>query len=294
MGRYKRPQKDYFVVQSNQLVRYIRHDMKRQQQRVYFFLASLITGDDLPDQVYHIKPNSLMEFLGMTADSGNNYKAIDNILKYLRDHSQWIRNERGNREIVSVLQSAEFNEETKEYDIQFHRLITPHLFNLVSSYTTARLEVLDVFTGVYSAELYEFLLSFFTENYSDHTEKTFTIKELKERLHAEKHERYPDFRRYVIENAINEINSYSDCMKVEYEPIKTGNKTDRIKFIMDPISDKEAYLNLQMRRIQTNYLMDHKKGKGRPKKMTVDKDQLEVDEEQVKKDRRKKDWDLPY
>ena len=83
-------------------------------------------------------------------------------------------------------------------------------------------------------------------------------------------------------------------MKVEYEPIKTGNKTDRIKFIMDPISDEEGNLNLQMRRIQTEYLMDHKKGKGRPKKLKVAKDQLEVDEEQVKKDRRKKDWDLPY
>lgn len=293
MGRQKRPQKDYFVVQSNQLVRYIRHDMKRQQQRVYFYLASLITGDDDPEQVYHIKPNNMMEFLGMTADSGNNYKAIDSILKYLRDHSQWIRNERGNREVISVLQSVEFNEETREYDIQFHRLITPHLFNLVSNYTTARLEVLDVFTGVYSAELYEFLLSFFTENYSEHTEKIFTIKELKERLHAEKHERYPDFRRYVIENAIAEINSYSDCMKVSYEPLKTGNKTDRIKFLMDPISDNEAYLNLQMRKIQGDYLNDHKKGKGRPKKLTIEKDQLEIDPKQVKK-RVKYDDDLPY
>lgn len=293
MGRSKRPQRDYFVVQSNQLVRYIRHDMKRQQQRVYFFLASLITGNDDPEDVYHFKPESLMEFLGMTSDGGKNYKAIDDILKYLRDHSQWIRNERGDREIVSVLQTAVFNETTKEYDIQFHRLITPHLFNLVSNYTTARLEVLDIFTGVYSAELYEFLLSYFTENYSDHTEKTFTVKELKERLHAEKHERFPDFRRYVIENAINEINNYSDCMKIEYEALKTGNKTDRIKFIMDPISDEEAYLNLQMRKIQSDHLKNHKKGKGRPKKLPVAKDQLEVDPEKVKRPV-KRDDDLPY
>lgn len=62
-------------------------------------------------------------------------------------------------------------------------------------------------------------------------EITFTLDELKKRLDAENYARYPDFRRYVLEKAISDINAYSD-LKVGYYPAYTSNRraTDSITF----------------------------------------------------------------
>lgn len=290
MGRLKRPQEDYFVVQSNKLSRSIRLDMRRQEQRVYYFLASLIKGDDDPETTYSFKMDKLRIFLGMS-DSGTNYEDLKNILKYHRDHSQWIKNEDGDLEVVSVLSEVRYTEETKDVKIKFHRLIAPYLFNLFQDYTQARLEVLDTFNNKYAAELYMYLVSFFNECRQKHLERVVSVDDLKYRLYADDYKRWPDFKRFVLDKCVEEINSFSDCMRIEYEPIKTGNRTDSVKFIMDPITDKEAFMNLQFRKMERKRRMEHKKG--RPKRVnTAEKDLIP---EPTQKDLLSYlDDDLPY
>ena len=50
-------------------------------------------------------------------------------------------------------------------------------------------------------------------------------------LNAENYDRYPDFRRNVLEPAKNEINKFTD-IKIEWEEIKEGRKVVRINFYM--------------------------------------------------------------
>ena len=46
------------------------------------------------------------------------------------------------------------------------------------------------------------------------------------------HNRFPDFRRKVLEKAQLEINELTD-INIEFEPIKTGRKVTSIKFIIE-------------------------------------------------------------
>lgn len=266
MPKGVKDQKGYAVIQSNELVRYFRHDTSWniQQQKVYYYLASLIKGDDEPETVYQFKLDSMRKTLGMT-ESGTNYQDIMNILKYLRDHSQWIRNERGKLEVVSILQSVEISDTTGNAEIKFHRLIQPYLFQLRDHYTREEFGVLLTFSCKYTSELYLMLLSYFHEYKKDETQVMFKLNEIKERL-ACKYDRWIDIKRFVIEKAVEEINSFSYRMRVEYEPIGVKNKiTAVIFYLKKPESADEAFSH-KMIAAQESWKQKHKRGK--PKEET--------------------------
>lgn len=261
MPKGVKKQKDYAVIQSNQFVRYFRHDStwNMQQQRCYYFLASLIKPNDEPDHIYHFKADYMRKSLGMS-ESGTNYADIKEILKALRDNSQWIRNERGNLEVVSILQSVQVSEETGETEIQFHRLIQPHLFNLQSRYTRESLGTLFAFDCKYTPELYLFLLSYFNENHQEEMEKAVSLKEIKERLSCQ-YDRWIDIKRFVIDKAVHEINNYSNCMRVSYEPVSVKKKVESLIFHMEQPTDADAAFTIQQLKAQELWKQKHKQGK---------------------------------
>ena len=261
MPKGVKDQKGYAVIQSNELVRYFRHDASWniQQQKVYYYLASLIKGDDEPETTYQFKLDSMRKTLGMT-ESGTNYQDIMNILKYLRDHSQWIRNERGKLEVVSILQSVEISDTTGNAEIKFHRLIQPYLFQLRDHYTREEFGVLLTFGCKYTSELYLMLLSYFHEQYKDETQVMIKLNEIKERL-ACKYDRWIDIKRFVIEKAVEEINSYSYRMRVEYEPIGVKNKVTAVIFYLKKPDPKDEAFSHQMLLAQESWKRKHKRGK---------------------------------
>jgi len=78
----------------------------------------------------------------------------------------------------------------------------------------------------YSLRLYEILKS-----YEYQHKRTFDIDELKKMLSAENYNRFPDFKRYVLERAIREINDLSD-LNITYEVIKKERRFAKIEFVM--------------------------------------------------------------
>jgi len=235
---------DNFVIfQSNQLVRYIRHDMSLQQRQIYGFLASLIRRDDEPDTEYTFSAQYMLQELNMSS-AGKNYADLKAILKYLRDHSQWIRNERGNLEAISILDYAELDEEKAEFHIRFHRLIQPHLFNLVERFTAIPLELTKCFKCKYAYELNEFLTSFFNEKGQQDMDLTFSLQEIKDRINAEYEEWY-DIKRFALEPAIKEINAYSTLMRISYTPVKEGKRVAQIVFHLTKATDSQAFQSIK-------------------------------------------------
>ena len=250
---------NFMVFQSNQLVRYIRHDMSLQQRQVYNFLASLIRKEDEPDTVYTFSAQYMLQELNMT-DGGNNYSDLKSILKYLRDHSQWIRNERGNLEVISILSTVEFDKEAKEFKIQFHRLVQPHLFNLVERFTAIPLELVKVLKCKYSLELNEFLVSFFNEKGQEPLDIEFTLQEIKERINCD-FDRWVDIKRFALDKAIEEINELSTNMRVSYTPKKEGKRVTRVVFHLVKPTDAEAFSAIKKigRRKRENKPADRKR-----------------------------------
>ena len=82
----------------------------------------------------------------------------------------------------------------------------------------------------FSERIYELMKS-----YSFRHTIILELNELKKLLMVEdvkSYNRFPDFRRKVLEKAQLEINELTD-INIEFEPIKTGRKVTSIKFIIE-------------------------------------------------------------
>lgn len=92
---------------------------------------------------------------------------------------------------------------------------------------------------MYTIRLYEILKSY---------EKlgiwTFNIDDLKKKLDAESYERFPDFRRRIIDPALEQINKYADFF-VDREFIKTGQKYTDIILRFRPKTATEHYNSIK-------------------------------------------------
>ena len=106
----------------------------------------------------------------------------------------------------------------------------PFLFDLKQRFTEYRLIQILGMKSAYSVRLYELMKS-----YAHQKSKTFDIDELKRLLMVdgiESYNRFPDFRRYVLEIALKEINLLTD-LNVSFETIKRGRKVEKVKFRID-------------------------------------------------------------
>lgn len=94
-------------------------------------------------------------------------------------------------------------------------------------YTGYSLQYILPMSSQYSPRLYELLKSYQKNN----REWFFNIEELKRILDAQSYDRWPDFKRRILEPAVNEINEYSD-LNVAYDTEKEGRKVTRVIFYM--------------------------------------------------------------
>ena len=91
----------------------------------------------------------------------------------------------------------------------------------------------------FTIRMYELLKA-----YGFQKSKIFAIEELKHLLMVDdikSYERFPDFRRRVLDIACDEINALTDIV-VKYELIKNGRKFEKIKFFIREKSSQELLL----------------------------------------------------
>ena len=131
---------------------------------------------------------------------------------------------------VSWFDVVRTNKKTGKVTIGFHRDMMPYLLHLVGSdsfYTQYNLEMILPMKSQYSPRLYELLKSYQKNN----KEWFFDIDDLKHSLSCQNYTRFPDFRRYVLEPAVEEINKYTD-INIAYDTEKQGRRVARVIFYM--------------------------------------------------------------
>ena len=229
MGKSIINQQSQMVVKRNELIQKSRYSMPAQQQRVLLFMISKIKPHDEPQTMYEIEILEFCKVCGMEYNSGEMYKDIKNALKAIRDASIWVKvpvsiGSKQQKEILlSWLYKVELIGGTIKYS--FHEDMFPYLFDLKEQYTQYGIEYVVPMRSKYSIRLYELLKSL----QNIRKEISFSLEELKVKLDAEKYDRFQDLRRYVIESAVNEINTYTD-IKVKWFPIQEGRKNVGIAF----------------------------------------------------------------
>ena len=116
----------------------------------------------------------------------------------------------------------------------------------------------------YGIRLYELLKS--VQNKSG--EIKYTLSELRDRLDVSNYNRFPDFRRYVLDNAIYDINECSD-IHVDYKAAKSTNSRQYDVIIFEVSSPtyldeklrakrKQAKLDKEQKRIRQDMMNEIK------------------------------------
>jgi plasmid replication initiation protein len=216
--------RDYKVVKSNDLIQKSRFQLSLQEQKIILYMISKIKPDD---EIFMEQEFKIIEFCrvcGIETNSGKNYKNVKDAIKALADKSVWVTLETGSETLVRWINKAWINRKSGVIKIRLDDDMKPYLLQLQERFTSYELLYTLAMKSQYSVRLYELLKS-----YEWRHRQTFQIEELKRILSAENYTRFPDFKRYVLDISMREINDLSD-LTVTYEIVKEGRRYAKLDF----------------------------------------------------------------
>ena len=219
--------RNYKVVKSNDLIQKSRFNLSLQEQKIILYLISKVKPEDTELKEYIFEIRDFCKICGLETDSGKNYKDIKQTLKSLRDKSIWITLEDGSETTLSWIDKITINKNSGSIKIKIDDMMKPYLIHLQRHFTSYELLYTLAMRSQYSIRLYEILKS-----YAYKKNKTFDIEDLKRTLSAENYIRFPDFKRYVLDIAIREMNELSD-LTISYELIKESRRYAKINFSIE-------------------------------------------------------------
>lgn len=216
------------VYKRDDMIQQARMGLTLMEQKCVLYAISKVKPGDTILQEYEF---DIKEFYLICGIENESYTRLKKILKDLRDKSWWVITENGEETPVSWFNKVRISKQAGKVSVRFDDDMMPYLLNLRedgSFYTRYMLRYVLPLNCMYAPRLYELLKSYAKNNIS----WFFEIEKLKFLLDAEKYERWPDFRRRVLEPAVKEINDFTD-IKVDYQLIKEGNRVCRIRFFME-------------------------------------------------------------
>lgn len=239
MSENKEEQRCYSVVKANELIQKSRFELSLIEQKTIAYICSLIKPlEDKYQLEYIFDIREYAKVCGIHYESGKNYADIKAGLKKLSDRSMWL--EIGGQEVlVRWLAKVRTNKKSGKATIEIDRDLAPYLMNLKKRFAQYELYNILGMRSAFSVRIYELLKS-----YQPLHKKKFLLADLKERLMVQdvkSYERFPDFRRYVLEVAVKEINELTDIV-VEWETETKGRKVVAIIFRIKPKSGWDSLL----------------------------------------------------
>jgi len=243
MSRQKaQADRNQYVVKANDLIRKTRYNLTTQQQKIVLFAISKIKPSDSVYTQYELNLDELCEACGLKLDEGGYYyKSLKADLKKLSQR-EWCVMPDGTEQTISWIGDAIIMPLNATIYITFNPHMEPYLFELRARYTQYKLQNVLVFKGKYSIRLYEILRSYISQFEIDsEKEKDIDIDldELRSVLAVSSYPRWADFDRYVIKNAIEEINECAEDIHIEYEPLREGRQVKKVLFIITSARAKQ-------------------------------------------------------
>ena len=227
------------VKKSNEIVRSRMRLENAYAARVFTGVIACIKDTDRDFQEYVIPASAVMNPDDM---GGRAYMLIRQALKTIAGYTVEIplpiESERDKKEppyaIYPLFSKAQYRE--GKITAQVHPDLKPHFIALSTQYTSYNLLDYLKLSGTYSQRLFEILNSYAkTESYIK-----IDILDLHRMLNVNQTlQRYPDFRRFVLNKAHNEINKKTD-LEYEWNAIKKGRKVVSIEFVFSKKALAEA------------------------------------------------------
>lgn len=225
---------------------------------------------EITEQTYiYLHKKDLADLLGLNKRNSINV-AIDRIYKELSSRvAHFVIEEvmdnakkktKKVHSVVPIIRELRWEDDLKNaIQIRFTSEVLPYFTQLASgNFTTYQLKHLFALDSVASMSLYTyFIKNEFKFISQEEYEIALSLEDLKALIDLDenKYDRWVDFRRYVLDKIIEEINTNTD-LKLEYETIKKGRPVVGVKFklkhrasskpILDVISDErfKCYLDV--------------------------------------------------
>ncbi|OOF43826.1 RepB family plasmid replication initiator protein [Rodentibacter rarus] len=161
------------------------------------------------------------------------------VLKISKRWVTLVDNEHELTEVALIHKRSYFKKEGRFY-IEFHDELIPYISELHENYTKYQLVNIGAFSSTHAIRLYELC-----SQYRDTGWRQTSIEDLKDWFQvSDKYSLYANFRKWVIEPSIAEINAKSDLL-VSYEPIKRGRSIVALKFT---IQTKKSAVKTELKR----------------------------------------------
>ena len=212
------------IVKSNEIIQKARYDLNIRELKVMSYIFSMIRPDDQMGKTYSFSINDYCKICGVDSGNGGNYADIRKHLKCLRDKSFWLTLPDGSETTVGWLSKVTMSKKTGKVIIELDSEIQKYVIGTFDTYTQYELLSMLPMRSQYAFRIYELLKS-----YAYQRKHRFTIDDLKRQLAAEHYVNFKDFRKKVLEIAINEINEYTD-LETSWEPETKGRKVVAVTF----------------------------------------------------------------
>lgn len=241
--------RNYKVVIANTIINDMECNLSRHYLLLLRYMISQIKPDDMPDKVYSIDLKEFMQVCNINEKNGGNYtRIIKRAYQEIQSKVKWIQSETEGEYAVQWF--SDFCIDKRTVSFSFHKRITPYLFDLVhyrNGYTHYRFEDALAIPSNHGILLYEFIKQYYNLK---KTHVRIGVSELRCIMGAGNYKMFNDFRRFILERALTEINTYS-YIKVEYTPVKAqGSRAyTTIEFrISKPNKEEEEFR--EVRRVQ--------------------------------------------
>lgn len=247
------------VVQNNQLIDSFKK-AKLQELKLFSFIISKVNPQKPDDMCFKLTVPEIAKVVGIE-NTQDIYRDISDMLLNLLEKIITIYSrENGGRAItyIPLFSYAKYMVDEGYVNVAISPLLAPYIVNLKRDFTQYKLSNIVYLSSSYAIRLYEML-----KKQEAIGARTFYIDELRKRLGVtDKFKAYKDFRLYVIDIAVREINAKTD-LNIKYTPHKAGRKFDCIEFDIhkkepprEIFEGKSLYINQNISEANVQKLLD--------------------------------------
>lgn len=209
--------RNYSIAISNTVIDNMRNGLSAQQHDVLDYLFMQIKAEDIPETRYKVSIEDYCKVCNITYKTNSvNYKDVEASLKELNNQCKWIKVSEHETALIYWLSNVVVNEVDNTINYNIDCSVAPYLFNLIKTghYTQYSFRDTRALNSKYAKKLYVILKRYIDCKIYN---PILPLDKIKELLAAEKYTMYKDFRKWVIEPAIVEINAKT------YIRVKLGN-----------------------------------------------------------------------
>ena len=237
-----REARNELVVKHNDLLRKSRYTLSANEQKIIIYLISKINTDDKELKEIEINILDFCKVIGIEIN-GDAYNRVKETIKSLADKSWWLTFTEKKETLFRWINEAEIEKGNGIIKLQLSNHLKPYLLELKQNFTKYELINILSLRSKYSIRLYELLKSYLWQGGWQ-----VSVKEIRELLETEgKYKEFKDFRKRVLNPAIEEINGYTD-LQIEISTLKRGKSISHLHFKIDEKTGYQMTIDMIMNR----------------------------------------------